>query len=454
MLNNYSGELYEITPMFCFPQEYVKLYNDYLPVLVSSNQNYTEQISSAIKIYGDINPELIYFYLNYIQNKIDPNSGSDYFYKNFIDIKRIYENRFNDWIVRLKKEILLKNDNEKVIDFCTSYLDEFLDDEITSVQVKDLDSMTDSNLRDFLAVKYYTLDLYLKYDKKENYELKRKGLEDLKLSGFEDMVIHPSNYNKNDVSQMVLSWYLFENKNDGCREASDIVLNVLHYYYTNKNMFHQLELDGGYSFQMDYTFLKDDSYGTNVYSPSDVQHNFDMHSIGLSLKYKMFLSEYLSSFNLLDIQLSAGYGIINKSITGPQYGYWHKNVDGVSNRNELIEFTTNEIKLNGSEYLSLGITLPVFYIGETVSIDAGARAVLLNTNYELSYDYEYRLFESEFTGPKILATESGSASNKKLSSLSILYSPELSFGFYLKNPYSIHLMTTLNMIALEFGINL
>ena len=50
----------------CFPQNLVTIFKDYLPQKVSSNQTYSKQISAALEGYSEESPDLIYYYINYL----------------------------------------------------------------------------------------------------------------------------------------------------------------------------------------------------------------------------------------------------------------------------------------------------------------------------------------------------------------------------------------------------
>ena len=186
-------------------------------------------------------------------------------------------------------------------------------------------------------------------------------------------------------------------------------------YYDSNNLFSGIEVGAGFSFHNDYMFTGDFTYDTPLYSGSDVKRKFKMRSLFLSVKYKFTLSKYYGLFNMINVRASGGYGLINETVEGEQIGFWNKgNVDGISNRSEIFEFTTNNITLKNAGYVQADITFPVFYFKELLSIDVGGGVNVLFTNYEVTYDYEYRKYESEFLGAKIISTENGSGTDKKI----------------------------------------
>jgi hypothetical protein len=228
----------------------------------------------------------------------------------------------------------------------------------------------------------------------------------------------------------------------------------LDHHYDNENLFSTVVVGINYSFKKSYMNRSDESYNTTLYNPEEIKTNYNLHSLAISFKYKILITKYLQYFNLINLKLSAGFGIINKSVTSEQIGYHYNNVDGISDRWVIFGFNKNEIKLKNSEYLTTEISVPMLYLGETISFDLGVGLTLLNTNYELSYDYYYRKFDSGPIGPTIRESAYGNESNKKMSSLNIIFHPELSVKFYLEKPYSINLILSTNMLALEMNMNL
>lgn len=438
-----------------FSQDFVSIYQDYLPPEVAANRSYSEQVAASLKAYSDLNPELIYYYINYLNEKLKGTGRENNFSMKFPDIRKFYELKFNDWLMMVQKGIIAESADNRLTGLCINFLEDYYNEDLIPVTDPGLESNTDPNLRDFYIIKYYLQDDSLNYKFQEDYSVKRRIIEGKKLTGFAEMMDHPDNYTKADLNNLILSWYIIENnENLHAVNPSLIILNVLKHYYSNDNMFGRFKIGICYSFDANYMFMTDNSYGTTLYSPTQVENDFQMNSLSLSLRYRIILSDFFGSFNMLNLRISAGYGLINKSITGLKYGYWNTNVDGVSNRSEIFEFITNNIKLKNAEFVSADFSIPLLYFGEFVSLNLGGGFNLLFTNYELTYDYEYRKFESEFLGPKILSTETGSAENKKITSTNIKFYPEFSLNFYPGNTFTVYLMTTPRSASIEMGISL
>ena len=439
----------------CFPQNLVSIFKDYLPPEVSSNKTFSNQISAALKGYSDRNPDLIYYYINFLNEKLGEYADGDYFLNTFPKIRKDYLSKFNNWVVKLQKEIIDRNADKSLTRLCIDFLDDYYNEDLKSEVIPDLKSRTDENLKDFFVVKFYLQDKEMRYNPDEDYQMGRMKIEQQKLSTLDEMIKHPETYSKSDLKNIIRKWYMFDNyRNDRNADLAVAIIKILKYYYSNANRFSTFEIGVGYSFEANYMFMTKNSYGTSLYSPTQVERKFTMNSIVLSLKYKIKLSEYLGAFNFFNVRLSAGYGLINSEFTGEKYGFWNTGVDGISNRSEIFEFFSNNIKLKNAEFVDADLSIPFFYITEFISLNLGAGMDLFFTNYELTYDYEYRKFESEFLGPKMITTETGNASGKKITSANIRFYPEFLLGIHPGKLLSVYLRATTRTAAVELGFGI
>ncbi len=445
-----------LVSIHCFAQDFVILYKDYLPEVVTGNKTYSEQIDLSIKAYSDINPDLIYYYTKYLEQKLGDSYGKDYFLRNFSDIKKMYEAEHNGNLVGLREEVKEKDADKRLISLGVDFIDDYIDEDIRLKKVPELEKYTDKNLLNFFVVKYYTHNTTMKYDKSLNYEDIRSEVELKKLSGFREMQINPSAYSKSDLKKLIICMNLIDkNKSSSGIDAASIIVKVMEHYYDSNNLFSGIEIGAGYSFHSDYMFVGDFTYDTPLYSGSDVERKFQMSSLFLSVKYKFSLSKYYGLFNMINVRASGGYGMINHSIEGEKHGFWNKgNVDGIRNRSEIFEFSTNNINLKSSGYVQADITLPVFYFKELLSIDIGGGINVLFTNYEVTYEYEYRKYESEFLGAKIISTENGSGTDKKMTSSAIRFFPVAQLTFYPGTPFILHFIFDLHAGSVELGLHL
>lgn len=440
----------------CFSQDLVTLYKDYLPESVYANKTYSEQIDLALKAYSDINPDLLYYYTKYLEQKLGDSYGNDYFLKNFPDIKKMYDAEYTVDLNNLKKKIEAKEVDKRLKGLCIDYIDGYISEHINFKRVNDLEKKTDKNLLNYFVVKYYTNDVAMKYDKSLNYETTRREIELKKISGFRDMQNNPTAYTKSDLKPLIMNIVLISNnENSSGIDAASIIINIMERYYDSNNLFSGIEIGAGFSFHNDYMFTGDFTYDTQLYSGSDVKRKFKMSSFFLSVKYKFTLSKYYGLFNMINVRASGGYGLINQSVEGEKIGFWNKgNVDGIINRSEIFEFTTNNISLKNAGYVQADVTVPVFYFKELLSIDVGGGVNVLFTNYEVTYEYEYRKFESEFLGPKIISTENGSGTDKRMTSSVVRFFPQAQITLYPGTPFILHLMFDLTAGSIELGLKL
>ncbi|HKB87548.1 MAG TPA: hypothetical protein VKD08_15335 [Ignavibacteriaceae bacterium] len=438
-----------------FSQDFISVYRDYLPEAVTANKAAAAQIGLSIKAYSDINPELIYYYIKYLDQKLGDTYGDDYFLRNFSDIKKLYEAQKSSALINLGESIKKMTPEPKLANLCLEFIEGYIDYSIQLHNVPDLDEYTDKNLLNFFMIKFYTLDAELKYNGAIDYTDVRKELEQKKVAEIMDMQNNPLAYSRNDLEKLIFNIDILEYKSSYGINTASIFVNIMKNYYESNNLFSGIEIGAGYAFHNDYMFTGDFTYDTPLYSGSDVERKFQMNSLFLSVKYKINFSKYYSPLNLISIRASGGYGLINHSIEGEEIGFWHKgNVDGVSNRSEIFEFSENRIDLKSAAYVRTEITVPVFYLKEFISLDLGGGMNILFTNYEVTYDYQYRKYDSEFLGPVMIKRESGSGTGKQMTASVVKFFPVVSFTFYTGTSFLLHLTTNLRASSIELGLNL
>ncbi len=448
--------IFILVSVHCYAQDLVTLYKDYLPEAVTSNKTYSKQINTALKAYSDIDPELIYYYTLYLEQKLGDSYGKDYFLKNFPDIRKMYTAEYTVRLKNLSEKVEAKDIDKKLKGLCLDYIDDYIDEDVRLKKVPGLEKQTDKNLLNYFVVKYYTQDTSLIYDETVHCEGRRREIELNKLSGFGDMQNNPSAYSKGDLKNLILNINLLsQTESTSGIDAASILINVMERYYDSSTLYSGIEVGAGYSFHNEYMFTGNFTYDTPLYSGSDVERKYQMSSLFLSVKYKFALSKYYGLFNMINVRASGGYGLINHTIDGEKYGFWNKgNVDGISNRSEIFEFSTNTIKLKSAGYVQADVTVPVFYFKEFFSIDVGAGVNALFTDYEVTYEYEYRKYESEFLGPKIISSENGSGNDKKMTSSIIRFYPVAQVTLYPGTPFILHLMFDMHAGSVELGLKL
>ncbi len=446
--------LFVFSISLCFAQETADLYKDYIPSVVKKNYSTMQQVSAPMAAYAEIHPDLIYYYIKYLHERFDPASNDNYFKENFLKIKTIYSNNYNNWLNKIKKEINNENIDNYLKETCLNYVE---DHKLTVTKNPKLDfsSKTDSTLLNFFTVRYYTQNADLKFDENKNYYKEKIELENKRAELFMQMINYPSNFNKEDLNKVFDSWNIFEDLNLSRQniKPSLIITKVLKNYDSDNRLYKKWSLGLGFSYQHGFFTRSGNIYNTTKYSP-DVSNNFIVKPFSFSVNYKYFLSEYIKRFCYINLQLTAGYGSANKHIELEQQGYWNKNVDGISNRSEIFDFTTNNANVNNMMFAGLNFSTPLIFLGRTFSIDGGAGISMLRTSYNISYDYSYRKFESGFITPNIIESETGSAVDKKETANDIFIYPILYFKYYSLRPVVLQFIITTKSVSFETTLNL
>lgn len=419
-----------------------ELYNNDLPLKAKEIKPKIKVIDQSLKIYGELNPELNYYYIKYLETTYDSLAEDDYFVKNLYKIHSYYELQKEKWIKLLMGKIEQESMDDFLKDKCLGFLDDYLDD-LKEINIPELQERTDYNRLNYVVVKFYLQDKVMIYDPSRNYKDERLRLEKEKLQLLNQINLNPVNYSKSDLDDLITLWYIYSREElNSNKLLSSIIIKVLQEHYLNKNINNKLSVSLGVSYQDNFIKTSASDYTSTYYKEDQTKYDFHAIPIALGLRFKLYLSKYFRTFNYLSFKVDLGFSQVNKVLQLNKLDYWYKNVDGVAKRSEIFDFTKNEAKVTSVQNLALSASIPFFYFGTKLSLNAGFGIRAYNTNYKLTYDYSYRLFESEFLGPHYLKTENGSIVDKSGNDIEFAIYPLLFVNYDIST-----------LISLEAGSN-
>ncbi len=429
--------LFFLLSTYLKPQTLDDLYNNDLPLKAIENKAKIKVIIQSLKIYGELNPELNYYYLKYLETTYDSLAEDDYFVKNLYRIHSYYEFQKEQWIKVLITEIEKEPIDNFLKDECLGFLDSYIDD-LKEPNILELQERTDSNKLNYIVVKFYLQDKDLIYDPSRNYMDERLRLEREELQLLNQMNSNPANYSKSDLDDLITQWYVYSRKElDSNKLLSSVIVEVLREHYLNKNINNNLSVSLGVSSLDNHFKTSASDYTSTYYKENETKYDFHTVPIALGLGYKLYLSKYFRAFNYLSFKAEFGFSLVNKVFQLNKIDYWYRSVDGVANRSEIFDFTKNEAKVTSVQHFALSASVPFFYFGTKLSLNTGFGMQLYNTNYKLTYDYSYRLFESEFLGPRYLKTENGSEVDKSGNDIEFAIYPLLFVNYDISKLISI-----------------
>ena len=427
------------------------LFKNYLPNDVKLKDSLIIQAGAPLKAYAEINPDLIYYYIKYLEAKFKESSSDKYFLDNFNKIICRYRTQYLTWINSLIGEIKSKDIDKQLMNECMNYIDSY-SFSISGDTCIDPFPKTNFSLLNFFVVKYYSNDTSLTYSTFIDYKAIRDSLELLKSSPLNDMLNNPLAYTKDDLKILFDNWFIYSESNT-FRSLSSAIIDVMREYLLNDRLYGNLTFSLGLSNLRNNITIPGNLYDSPDFALPDSEQVYNNQTITLSLNYKLFLSRYILPFSYLNAQLSFGYSFVNKSFKEDSL-YRMANVEGVPNRNKIMIFSQNDVKMKSAEYFSLNLSTPIFYIRHRFSIDVGAGMAIFINNYDLNYSYTYRKFDSNFYAPVVLEEYNSGPITKNKTSSHFTYYPLLNIKFYLNRSFLLELSASNKIVSLDAGLNL
>jgi hypothetical protein len=438
-----------------FPQKLTDVFRSELPEVVFEKKSNIDQVNTSLELYGKMNPELVYYYIKYIQAQFDTISIDTFYIKSFFKIKQNYEYLYNDWVSELLKSVEIKDLDNRLKDLSIEFIEDYYDDEIQSFELPELLSNTNSNYLNYIVAKFLDRNLQLNYVQSHDYLIDRVRAMDSKKEKFNDLILNPASYTPYDYDVVMNNLYLFKENNNksSFNLIVESIITSIDRYYNNRNLYNSTEWYISGSYKNSFMYMDKDTY-TNKYDPSGIKYLYDNPTVSLGYSHKFYLTEYQNIFNYIRIKGEVGFGFGNKTTEQSGLISRKSNVDGISNRFEVFGFNSRTFEIKNSQFLSVGLSVPFFHLFDHLSFNIGGGLIMLNTNYSVSYDYYYRKFDQEFLGPVILDSEYDSARNKPFSSLSFIVSPEFSICLDFKNNLTYFISVSNNYISFGAGLNL
>jgi hypothetical protein len=430
------------------------LYRDYFPQDVRLKDSLVTQAAAPLKVYSKLHPDLIYYYIKYLDARFKAPGSDKYYLDNFNKIVCRYKTENVKWLNDLKNQIQLENIDDQLKNLCTDYVDNYSNMPPDEACI-DPSGKTDHNLLNFFAVKYYLNDGKYNYDSSIDYQSIRDSLEYEKAYSLKKFMDHPENYTKYELAALFPDWFVYSNTSLSRlnTNVSTVVTDVIQNYSVNEKLYGNTFLSLGFSNLMDNMIVSGNLYVSPDFALPDSEHSFNAQTVSLSFNYKFFLSKYILPFSYINFQLTAGYSLINKSFDGDSL-YRMTNVDGISNRNKIMVFYQNSINIKNTEFLSLNISTPVFFLQHRLSLDAGAGIGVFINKYELNYNYTFREFDSEFYAPVVLKEYTSGPVSENSSNTHFTFYPLINIKYFLNRALLIELSASNKIVTLDAGINL
>jgi len=201
-------------PLSVYSQYYTKLFEDLIPREITKNAKYIEMTETNFETYADIHPDLVYYYIEYLNSFLAKkiNKPALNYFNILAHYRKKYETEKQDWLTKQKEEIELKVENRFKREKITSYIANFQKpSEPYSITPPDLP--INENLKNYVCYAILSQSDTLSYNAGEDYQSKinkKAAFDNLK---FNESIKNLEGDDDTDRSkaaiQIVRKWYLF-----------------------------------------------------------------------------------------------------------------------------------------------------------------------------------------------------------------------------------------------------
>ncbi len=197
-----------------FGQELVQIYENYLPQTIIKRQSDQKVFNNLIEMYGELDPDLIYFYMSnlefkFVKKQLDPDSNWSY---QLADRTKFAKHERQRWIHssidRINQNYAMSRKKKKLTSYFKSWGSSIAEKgEVVPINI-------DENKKDFFTYLYFSRQKGIVYDKNTDYQIlideEISKLTDKFTSLLEEMD-HLSRAKRHDAVELALAYpYLFK----------------------------------------------------------------------------------------------------------------------------------------------------------------------------------------------------------------------------------------------------
>lgn len=442
-------------------QSYVNLFSDYIPAEYLKNEDKIEQMEINLNYYSMINPDLIYYYLNYLTISVNTevfNRDSNYY--SILNYEASISGRLNnEWVQKEMDFTDSLSEPDLAIKELKSLLDDFEVQKLNA-QKNTVELYVDENLQKFFSLKSLTNEQNLIYDEKLDYH---KLFNDKILELISEMKYDYKNFSSADDSnhkkklEFLLQHHIFSSGFSGV-QIDSTEFNFLKYLLSFIDYSKFEENSGiilGFSTETILQTFPGETFDepylpyANITIPSTTS---EITFYNLTLGYRLKFKEFKSAFSHLDLNVaysltsSSFSDISNLTVIDKFYFIW----EGEPGNFTLLFFGTIESvswELSNFSEFSFYVNTPVFYLSHNLFFDVGLQYKYFTTEYNVTVhrDIEDQIAEDpSMLGPEDEKYTFNSESNLFGGFIGVNYSP-------FKNLSLICTLSTFKSIQLGFN---
>ncbi len=447
---------------FCYSQEMLKLYDQSIPSVIKQNQNLKKLVDVKLSLYGALEPDLIYYYLNFLDlyyNRSVKNNEENTLHfletseKNALLLRKKWAREEISQIEKLKLNNRLKH---QAANFYKHFLIPDFKEKSAFVPLN-----VDQNKMYYFVKLYYTRKNNPNYDPSKNYKKLCTEMENDNIKKYYSLINSPdaasSSITRKIVNKSLDEWYLFD-KADHRNAELDIRHHqlLIKYLQNNYREFRHADITlklGSVLINQNYNhedFLKEFDTKFEVYRNIE---SGDRLQLSIGLQYKYTLRDYYDRFSYINFE--AGWSLNPEKLKMTQQLdlskiYVHYSSDFQNKTTyyyDLVEANISDIQF---QTWFGKISTPLLFLRNNMMIDLG---VLVQLN-SLSYNTDYRT-RVRITGEnaKLGQTAYTERYHKESNFSDFTLSPGLDFLYILKFKYLFQIQSYYNRnLFLSFDI--
>ncbi len=405
-----------------FSQNYLPLFSGYIPDSVMKDDDFKNQVDINIRYYAGVNPDLVYYYIMYVDKRFGENIFSaDSNYYNLLREKDYeFRNGRNEWVENEMKPV-----DNILPGILSSAIKRYLSD-LYKKKMKKYESLielpVDENLLNYFS---YLIASRKKtdYDNKTDYKSKAKQMLKEKSEYFKRMFSEAKNLDQSQRYELVESSlnfpYLFSN---GYLEKYKQNTELHLYKFINKmikdDYVQRNSLKAGiFYFKTDFKNSKSLDFTEEPFPYFHLESKDEVKigtGIFLDLGFRLGLRNYRTPFSYVEVD--AGYGITTDFTAEDNIDPFIIHMDSyqpLTGTHTIVTYTLTERNESRHYELYGRVSTPVYYFTRNLFIEASINyfytsvkrncydftrqidSIISNNpddfqEYKLNYSYEFR----------------------------------------------------------------
>jgi hypothetical protein len=441
------------------------LFSKYIPEIIKINQENYKQVLETLNRDAMLNPDLLYYRLNYYELRFNKNELDNS--KNGFNIIRSLVSqeisKKNNW---LNGQIVKVNGYTKRSDFVVDISAYFESQKSNIVIDSSFTFQTaggDKNQIDFYSLVYLSENDDLFYDDKVNYEtlnISAKELKSIELfNNYSQIKLDDQNFTDAYLKDQIIKyWFLFPLHDESIEiDAYEILIQNLENKYMSTKFDTFIILAG-----VRYYFLDEVSeffiYPAEISEGVQISEVYNTVGFTAQAGYRFFLSDSYSILSYINMNINFSISTNAEVNEFDSTIYIKSEVRGLDYTSQYFVLEQPEVSTPKVTSIYLRTSIPIFMIGKGFSLEVGVMAGISYSSYEITYSYNYmsiRVDWDEQNGGyhnRLLANYSVDDRTESLSQTNFRIYPTVDINFLLINPIIFQLSTGYNLLELKAGL--